>query len=123
MKFLSFLAILSLLGFWYITSVFPNTVVMKQDFIVNRGETIQNLPKKLGIIVNPTIFKIYTRLAVKNFPFQAGTYSMEQDATIATLFSEVLKNPISKDITITLLPGWNIWDMDSYLTKQGIIQA
>lgn len=123
MKFLSFLAILSLLGFWYITSVFPNTVVMKQDFIVNRGETIQNLPKKLGIIVNPTIFKIYTRLAVKNFTFQAGTYSMEQDATIATLFSEVLKNPISKDITITLLPGWNIWDMDSYLTKQGIIQA
>ncbi|MDD5197886.1 MAG: endolytic transglycosylase MltG [Candidatus Gracilibacteria bacterium] len=123
MKLLLLIITVSLLGFWYITSVFPNTVVTKQDFIVNRGETIANLPKKLGINVNPTLFKIYTRLAIKNFPFQAGTYSIEKDTTIKGLFDQVLKNPISKDITITLLPGWNIWDMDAYLTKQGIIQA
>lgn len=60
---------------------------------------------------------------MRKFTFQAGTYSIEQDTTIEKLFSQVLKNPISKDITITLLPGWNIWDIDSYLTKKGIIQA
>lgn len=48
---------------------------------------------------------------------------MEQDATLESLFSQVLRNPISKDLTITLLPGWNIWDMDAYLTKEGITQA
>jgi cell division protein YceG involved in septum cleavage len=60
---------------------------------------------------------------VKKFTLQAGTYSIEQDTTIEQLFSQVLRNPISKDITITLLPGWNIWDIDAYLSKQGIIQS
>ena len=90
---------------------------------MNRGETIQNLPKKLGINVSSTLFKIYTRFVIKDFLFQAGTYSIKEDTTLELLFSEVLKNPVSKDITITLLPGWNIWDMDSYLAKQGIIRA
>lgn len=123
MKFLSFLVFFALLALGYIVYIFPNTTVIKQDFIVNRGETVANLPKKLSIAVNPVLFKIYTRLAIKNFTFQAGTYSMERDATVATLFSEVLRNPVSKDITITLLPGWNVWDMDAYLSKQGVIQA
>ncbi len=122
MKFLSFLVFLSLLFVGYIAFIFPNTVVLKQDFIVNRGDTTASIPKKLGVPVNTTFFKIYTRLFVKNFTLQAGTYSMERDATIASLFSQVLRNPTSKDITITLLSGWNIWDMDAYLTREGIIQ-
>lgn len=48
---------------------------------------------------------------------------MEKDITLELLFSQVLRNPTSKDLTITLLPGWNIWDMDSYLAKNGIIEA
>ncbi len=101
----------------------PQTVVIKQDFIVNRGDTLASLPKKLSIAVNPTLFKIYTRLFVKNFTLQAGTYSIEKNTTLEWLFAGALKNPVSKDITITLLPGWNIWDIDIYLTKEGIIQA
>lgn len=118
MKFLSFLVFLALLLIGYTAFVFPNTIVSQQDFIVNRGDTVASLPKKLGISVNTTFFKIYTRLFVKNFTLQAGTYVMGNDATIASLFSQVLRNPTSKDITITLLPGWNIWDMDAYLTRE-----
>lgn len=122
MKFLSFLIFFVVLLCGYITFVFPNTVVLKQDFIINRGDTIAILPKKLGVSINSIFFKIYTRLFAKNFNLQAGTYVMEKDATIASLFSQVLRNPTSKDITIRFLPGWNIWDMDVYLRKEGIIQ-
>lgn len=123
MKILSFLIVLALLIIGYISYIFPQTIVVKQEFIVNRGDTVASLPKKLSMGVNSTIFKVYTRIFVGNFNLQAGTYTMEKDATIKSLFTEVLKNPTSKDITITLLPGWNIWDMDVYLTKQGIIRA
>lgn len=123
MKFLSFLMVLGLLVVGYIVYAFPKTTVLRQDFVISHGDTVAGLPKKLSIAVNPIIFKIYTRYFVKNFTLQAGTYSMGRDATIASLFSEVLKNPTSKDIAITLLPGWNIWDMDVYLTKQGVIQS
>lgn len=123
MKFLFFLISFAVLSFGYMTYIFPQTTVVKQDFIVSRGDTIASLPKKLSLAVHPTLFKIYTRLMVKNFTLQAGTYSMERDATIESLFSQVLSNPISKDLTITLLPGWNIWDIDAYLTKEGIAKA
>lgn len=59
---------------------------------------------------------------MKDFSLQAGTYSMNEDMSLRSLFSEVLKHPVSKDLTITLLPGWNIWDMDAYLAKQGILK-
>lgn len=50
MKFFSFLILLillALLGFGYMTYIFPQTTVVKQDFIVNRGDTLASLPKKL----------------------------------------------------------------------------
>jgi len=123
MKFLSFLIFFTLLGAGYIAYVFPQTSVVKQDFIINRGDTLASLPKKLSIEANHIFFKIYTRFVVKKFTLQAGMYSIGKDTTLELLFSQILKNPISKDITITLLPGWNIWDIDVYLTKNGIIQA
>lgn len=124
MKILSFLVVLCVIfGGYYTTRVIPHTLVSSQDFIVNRGDTVATLPKKLGIDINSIAFKLYTRFFVNNFTLQAGTYSVPKGTTIATLFSQVLKNPVSKDITITLLPGWNIWDIDAYLTKEGIIKA
>ena len=59
-----------------IAYIFPQTTVVKQDFIVNRGDTVASLPKKLSISVNPTLFKVYTRLFVKNFTLQAGPLSV-----------------------------------------------
>lgn len=47
MKFLSFLLFLALLAVGYITYVFPQTPVIKQDFIVSHGDTVASLPKKL----------------------------------------------------------------------------
>lgn len=123
MKFLSFLLFLVLLVTGYIIYVFPQTAVTRQNFIVSRGDSIASLPKKLGMDINPTLYKIYTRLFIKGFTLQAGTYSINKDTDLRLLFAQILKNPTSKDITITLLPGWNIWDIDAYLTKQGITQS
>lgn len=123
MKILSSIILTILLVTGYVAYTLPKTPVMKQDFIVNRGETVASLPKKLSIAVNPTLFKFYTRFFVGNFNLQAGTYSIDKDTTLDGLFAEALRNPTSKDIAITLLPGWNIWDMDAYLTKEGVIKA
>lgn len=73
--------------------------------------------------MNPALFKIYTKFFVKNFTLQAGSYFIEKNTTLEELFAQVLRNLTTKDLTITLLPGWNIWDMDAYLTKQGIIRS
>ena len=123
MKFLSFLVFFWLLFAGYVTYIIPTTTVIKQDFIVNRGDTIATLRDKLSMNIHPTIFKVYTRFFEKDFILQAGTYTIGRDTTLKRLFSETLRNPISKDITITLLPGWNIWDIDLYLTKEGVTKS
>jgi cell division protein YceG involved in septum cleavage len=121
MKFFTFIVFLCLFLLAYLIGALPGTRVASQDFVINPGETFMNLPKKLSISVNPTLFKIYTRFIIEDFTLQAGTYSIKTDTTIAVLFSDILRHPSSKDITITFLPGWNIWDMDAYLAKQGVI--
>ena len=123
MKTLSFLIFFCLLFIGYTAYIIPEITVGKQEFIVNRGDTVATLPKKLEININSTLFKIYTRFFLKNFILQPGTYSIQKYTTLSKLFSDILTHPTSKDITITLLPGWNIWDIDAYLTKQGIIKA
>ena len=123
MKYLSLIIIFVLAFVGYIGYSVPKTPVLKQDFVINKGDTIVNLPKKLNIDINPTLFKFYTKFFVRSFTLQAGTYSIDKNITLETLFTQALRNPTSKDITITLLPGWNIWDMDVYLAKEGITKA
>jgi hypothetical protein len=43
--------------------------------------------------------------------------------TLGTLFEKILSNPLAKDLTITILPGWNIYDIDAYLSKIGVTPA
>lgn len=40
---------------------------------------------------------------------------------MSQLFTEVLKHPESPEFTLTLLPGWNLWDMDAAFAKSGLL--
>lgn len=126
MKFLAFIFLLITLFFGYIVFTEPNTnaIIKKQDFIISRGDTLSTLPVKFNISrdVNPLFYKLYLRFKQKDFILQAGTYHMEKDETLTEFFENTLKNPQSKDITITILPGWNIFDIDVYLSKLKIIK-
>ena len=39
-----------------------------------------------------------------------------------TIFSTTLKKPSQTDLTITILPGWNMYDIDAYLSSKKIIE-
>jgi cell division protein YceG involved in septum cleavage len=123
MRYLSFVIIAMLV----IISVFAYRVsvalIMKQDFIVSHGDTISSLREKLDMDIGFFPYKAYIRLKQNDFILQAGTYHMKGAQSLDEFFATTLTHPISKDITITILPGWNIFDIDVYLTKQGIIKS
>jgi len=108
--------------FAYKYSTIWDTVISKQDFIVNKWETLNVLPKKLGFDVNYYLYKIWVKLNYSSFNLQSWTFSITEDITLSELFQNTLKNPDSKDIKITILPGWNIFDIDNYLSKLDIIK-
>lgn len=108
--------------FAYKYSMIWSTPVLKQDFIVNKWETSNSLPKKLNIDVNYYLYKIWIKLNYSEFKLLAWSYSINKDTNLDNLFQNILKNPDSKDIKITILPGWNIFDIDDYLAKNWIIK-
>lgn len=67
-------------------------------------------------------YKLYLRFFAPKIPsLQAGTYEIERDMELSRVLSETLKSPKYTDLTITILPGWNMYDIDSYLSSKKIL--
>lgn len=65
-------------------------------------------------------FKAYMKFYQANFKLQSGTYEITKETPFLQALQESLAKPSTKDLTITLLPGWNIVDVDGYLAGLGI---
>lgn len=121
MKFISII-LLGIIGFFiYFHLIFEETKISAQIFTIQQGDTIASIPKKVWLDISPLLFKIYTRFFIPETKLLSGTYTIKSPITLKELFSDTLQNPTSKDISITILPGWNIWDIDAYLAKAWII--
>ncbi len=83
---------------------------------IEKWETYYSLSDKFNIDSN--LFKLYLKLnPIESWWLQAWSYNIKANTTINTLF-EQLKNPINeKDIRITILEGWNIYDIDDCLSN------
>lgn len=65
-------------------------------------------------------FFLKTKKFESGFP-QAGKYSIKGWSTIGDIIDQ-LNNPQSIDIQITILEGWNIFDIDNALNQQGLLE-
>lgn len=51
----------------------------------------------------------------------SGVYLVPPETTIDELLTQVLtKKPTSATLKLTILPGWNKYDIDAYLTRSGL---
>lgn len=123
MRFIRFviIVILAIICYGYYQVSF--TTVGKQDFSVQKGDTIISLRTKLGIDIHPLLYKIAVKFYYSNGVLQSGSYHMAQNVSLRTFLVETIREPQSKDISIRILPGWNIFDIDASLTQDGRIQS
>lgn len=122
-KILFFIVIIILLYVGYSFFTVGSREVPTGDFIVAKGDTLYTLPKKLNIDVNSLLYKAWIKLHHNDFILQAGSYHTPENATLDTLFDKILPTPLAKDLTITILPGWNLSDIDAYFSKSGLIKS
>lgn len=57
-----------------------------------------------------------------DFILAKGVYELPADATISQAI-DALQYPITDEVNITFLEGWNIFDYDAHLTQLGLISA
>lgn len=85
--------------------------------------TLNEVPKTLNLNIASWRYKLWVKYISPSVPkLQAGTYEVDKTTTLSEVFSSVLTKPVVTDLTITILPGWNIYDIDDALANKKIIE-
>lgn len=113
---------IALFAFYEINSIW-NTVVNKWKYIIQKWDTINLIPKRFDLNINPTLYKIWLKFSGVSVSLKAWTYSINNNISLSLLLEKSLKTPDSLDQEITILPGWNIYDIDDYLSTKWAIKA
>lgn len=108
---------------WYFTIASVGDIAVSAGkYTLEKWATLSSLPNALAIDIGTMRYKLYLRFfAPRVISLQAGTYEVERDMELSRVLTEALKSPKYTDLTITILPGWNIYDIDSYLSEKNII--
>lgn len=96
-----------------------------RSFIVEPGwgsTRISHELKKSGFIANSLSFQFYTWTRGISSYLQDGEYTFSENMPLTEIASILKRGPGStKEITLTLIEGWNNRDYATYLVKQGIV--
>jgi len=92
----------------------------KTIITVKSGESFQTLDEELG--VDAKLLKTYIKFNTPEFELGQWSYEIPAEANISEAIA-TLEFPITNEINLTFLEGWNIFDYDEYLTKKGLINA
>ncbi|NDK08153.1 endolytic transglycosylase MltG, partial [Candidatus Gracilibacteria bacterium] len=108
--------------FVYSYNSFKSTILTseEQTLEIKKGDTYRSLANKFDL--NANYLKAYLKLNPPSKDLQAGNYKLKKGLNIDGVI-ESLKNPITNDKQITILEGWNIYDIDNLLSKDDYIKA
>lgn len=90
-----------------------------QVIIIDNWDTFTSIWKKIDW-VNSFFLKYYLQNNTPNFELKAGRYQTPDSATISDIINSFQK-PIYIQENVTLLEGWNIYDIDLYLNNKWVI--
>lgn len=97
----------------------------KRDFVINRGETVKDVGHNLAkasIIKLNFYFDLYIHFFKRDAKFQAGTYELNTMMSIKSIADKLaLGQATVMEQEIKIIEGWNIKDIDAYLSKKNII--
>ena len=115
-----FLGIVATLFYFFIKSVGSIEIIPKK-YIIDKGMTASVLDEKFTWNVASWRYGLWLKFfPPKNLSLQVWEYEAKRWTTIETFFSETLESANHTDMTITILPGWNLYDIDAYLTQKNI---
>ena len=84
---------------------------------------VSNTLEEAGLIKNRSVFKYYCDFIGLGQKIQAGDYTLRKDMDIFEIADQLTRGDgRSMTATITLIPGWTIEDIATYLIEERIIQ-
>lgn len=98
---------------------------MKTDtYHVSRGDTLGVLDEKFDLGIASWRYNLWIKWFAPKVPnLQIGEYKVSNPVNLTEFFTTTLNKPIHTDETITILPGWNVYDIDAYLSGKNILKT
>jgi UPF0755 protein len=95
------------------------------NFEIQSGESVRSIAKRLevlGIIADNKALLNYLAKENLDTKIHAGYFHFQGNERIPEVAKILLKGEV-KQISLTILEGWNVFDIDKKLTKLGLIEA
>ncbi len=121
-RLLSVLIIIIISYLFYSYHNFKNDILIdaKKIIDIKPWNTVKDLANKLDI--NYYFLKHYIKNNKENFKLLVWRFEIKKESNIENIISS-LENPMAeRQINLTILEWWNIYDIDEYLYKKGLIK-
>jgi len=120
--FLSFIV-----GGWFLYTEIYTAEAQNSDavtFEIKEQENLTDVTKRLeqrNIIRNKWLFEKYLSLKGLDKKVRPGKFKVTSPITLARV-AQSLKNPAVNETEITIIPGWNLYDIAAYFERKNIIR-
>lgn len=118
--------ILFIISYWHGINSPLNEKGRDKVFVVSKGESVKDIGVNLydsGLINSKTYFEIYIWRTKKEKDLQAGEYILNPKMDIKEI-AEIISGGevLNKELTIKIIEGWRIKEINDYLVKNGVIK-
>lgn len=121
-KILLALAIIVLAGFLFTGNANKKQEIVSKNIVINKGENAKDIAFKLKtekIVSNPYSFLVLAFLEKNWDKLQAGEYLLNSKMSNQEIIEALVQGKTIKE-TITIVEGWDSWDIARYLESKGL---
>ena len=105
---------------YLVWSVWPVAIPIGK-YTIEKWYTVSLLSEKLGLGIAPWRYRLWVRFfAPRDIKISVWIYETIAPTTVSDFLTTTIRSPISLDQTITILPGWSSYDIDTYLSSRWI---
>lgn len=93
-------------------------------FVIAPGESARSVASRLAdedIVGSAFLFRVWAKLSGTDDDLKPGTYQLRQGSGVETVIDTLIDGH-PREQTITMIEGWTIRDMASYLVQKKIIE-
>jgi len=116
------------LGWVFVNYQFTTSVsndLTMHEFNIEQGWGVNKISLELyqkGLIRNQFYFESYVWLKGLERNFKAGTHQISPSMNIEQVVATMIE-PGDSEQVITIIEGWNIYEIATYLEKEGLVEA
>ena len=115
-----------LAGYTYAETSLIARPEMEVQFEVKAGDTAEDVYARLekdGVIGSALVFRLENLITSADIDYKPGVYTLNSDMKTAEINSILRKDPPNTDIIITILEGYSINNIATYLEDKEIMPA